>query len=116
MIRHALAISLLFLPTSLAAAPTVSVVVGSKAPPLELDAAGELTSQWKKVFGVEARLVRDRAPDTDVTVLVGSPTTNPAIAKAIGKAWPLLVLLCCRVSLVGLWGASAMQCGATGRV
>ena len=88
MIRHALAVSLLFLPTSLAAAPTVSVVVGSKAPSLELDAAGELTSQWKKVFGVTAGIVRDKAPDTGVAVLVGSPTTNPAVANAIGKAWP----------------------------
>ena len=88
MIRHALAVSLLFLPTSLAAAPTVSVVVGSKAPSLELDAAGELTSQWKKVFGVTAGIVRDKAPDTGVAVLVGSPTTNPAVANAVGKAWP----------------------------
>ena len=86
MIRHALAVSLLFLPTSLAAAPTVSVVVGSKAPSLELDAAGELTSQWKKVFGVTAGIVRDKAPDTGVAVLVGSPTTNPAVANAVGKA------------------------------
>ena len=88
MIRHALAVSLLFLITSLPASETVLVVVGSQAPALERDAATELASQWKKLFGVDTTLINDKAPAVGATVLIGSPTTNPAVARAVGKTWP----------------------------
>ena len=91
MIRHTLALCLALLCTtsSLRAADSISVVSGSKAGSLEHDAARELARQWKQMFGVDAELSHDTIPaTTNLTVLVGSPTTNPAIAKSLGGLWP----------------------------
>jgi len=91
MIRTSLAlgIALLCAAPSLQAADSISVVSGSKAGSLEHDAARELARQWKQMFGVDADFSNDRIPTTrNLAVLIGSPTTNPAIAKSVGQLWP----------------------------
>jgi hypothetical protein len=71
----------------LAAGPQVSIVVGPEAPALEKLAAEQLAKDMKALFDAEAK-VQSSAPGGGVSViLIGSPTTNPAIP---GDAWPTL--------------------------
>jgi hypothetical protein len=72
------------------AGPKVGVVVGPDAPKPERFAAAELAAQFKLLFDAEVA-VADKVPDgVDHLVLVGSPKTNPAVAKAVGDGWPKL--------------------------
>ena len=93
MIRHTLAfgLALLITTSSLHAQETISVVIGSKASPLEKEAADELAMQWKRLFGVNVQRFSDKFPATNsLAVLVGNPDTNPAVAEIVGKTWPKL--------------------------
>jgi hypothetical protein len=72
------------------AGPKVGVVVGTDAPKLERFAADELAAQFRQLFDAEVT-VSDKVPDgVDHLVLVGTPKTNPAVAKAVGDKWPKL--------------------------
>jgi hypothetical protein len=73
-----------------AAAPTVGVVVGPDAPKLERLAADELVAQFKQLFDAEAAVSTAVPAAVDHLILVGSPATNPAVAKAVGDRWPKL--------------------------
>lgn len=77
-------------PQASGAGPTIDIVTGAEAPALERLAATDLAAQFKRLFGAEAKIA-DRAPaNSERLVLVGSPATNPAIGKALGKDWPEL--------------------------
>lgn len=69
--------------------PKVHVVVGPQAPKLEQFAAKELKTQLQQLFDADV-IVTDKTPATaEHLVLLGSPTTNPAMQKLAGK-WPKL--------------------------
>ena len=92
MIRHSIVpfLSLILLATAPAsAAESVSLVLDRNAPALERDAAQELASQWKQLFGVDVTIDEGRpAAGSQVIVLVGSPKTNRAVARVAGRVWP----------------------------
>ena len=58
----------------------LAVVIGSDAPELERFAADELCGYLEKLFGIQTRPTTGAAV-ADVLLLVGSPTTNPAIQQ-----------------------------------
>jgi hypothetical protein len=72
------------------AAPRLTIVVGPQAPPLERFAAQELASQARELFGAESLIATEIPANKDALVLIGSPTTNPAVEQAMGKSWPQL--------------------------
>lgn len=76
--------------TVLSAAPHVDIVVGPRAPKLERFAAEELAGQLKKLYGAEAPVVEKTPAGDAPLVIVGSPTTNPAIKQAADDGWPKL--------------------------
>lgn len=74
----------------LSAGPHVDVVIGPQAPKLERFAAEELAVQLTKLYGAEAAVI-EKTPEGDAPlVLIGSPTTNPAVKQAAGEQWPKL--------------------------
>ena len=69
--------------------PTVAVVVGEAAPELDRYTAGELCGYLDKLYGIHAAPTEQVSASVDAVILVGTPETNPAVAKAIGSdAWP----------------------------
>lgn len=72
------------------AGPGVHVVMQDDAPPLEQLAAKELAAQWKQLFDAEVQIGPKAGPDAAAMILLGSPTTNPAVKAAIGDQWPKL--------------------------
>lgn len=72
---------------SVAAGPKVTLVVSAQAPELEKFAAAELSSQLKALFAAEVTKAATPPAEDAQVVLVGSPTTNPAITAAW---WPKL--------------------------
>ena len=66
----------------------VTVVVGRDAPALERFAAEELQGQFQRLFDAEVEIAHERPPGKTTVVLIGSPTTNPAVAEAVGDIWP----------------------------
>ena len=68
----------------------VVVLVGSKAPALEKFAASELQQQFQRLFDADVDVTSKLPRDHRTLVLIGSPTTNPAIKKLVGKRWPKL--------------------------
>jgi hypothetical protein len=71
------------------AEPRVELVLSDDAPPLEKFAANELRDQLQRLFAADVHLVTS-AGNTEHTILIGSPTTNPAVRKAAGDQWPEL--------------------------
>jgi hypothetical protein len=73
------------------ATPNVAVVVGSKVDKLERYAADELCGYLNKLYGIKTQ-PRTEVPESAETMfLLGSPQTNPAVAKALGEdGWPKL--------------------------
>ena len=69
--------------------PALDVVIGPKAPPLEHYAAQELALQWKG-FNSTVRIWEKVPENAANLILLGSPTTNPAIRAAVGNQWPKL--------------------------
>jgi hypothetical protein len=64
------------------------IVVGPEAPELERYAATELQRYLRMLFGATVP-VTDDASGTAPLVLIGSPNTNPAIARdRLGHGWP----------------------------
>jgi hypothetical protein len=87
------------------APPVVAVVVGAGAPELERHAADELRGYIERLYGVRATLAEQLPADAAAICLVGSSSTNQAVAQAIApNAWPKLTdqgLVLKRVSLEG---------------
>src|SRR5262245_46290559 len=77
-----LSLAVTILPAS--AADVVRVSVDPSAPKLEQMAAEELRAQFRQLVaeGQEAKAA------SIPTILVGSPTTSPAIKSALGDKWP----------------------------
>src|SRR5262245_37496629 len=68
--------------------PRLAVIIGPAASELEQYAADQLCAYLAKLYGIKARPVTS-APLADVAMLVGSPESNPLIARALGKtSWP----------------------------
>ena len=85
MLRVALVLASL---TSVAiAGPKVTVVVGPDAPQLEKTAAAELAGQLTRLYQAEVATATAVPAQAEHVILVGSPTTNPAIPA---EAWPKL--------------------------
>ncbi len=80
----------LFATATAFAGPKIGVVVGPKAPKLEQLAAEELAAQLKELFEAEVAVVDNIPANVEHLILVGSPATNPAVAKAVGEKWPKL--------------------------
>ena len=67
----------------------IAVVVGSRAEPLERYAANQLCEYLEKLYGIKTRPATELPVSAQVSLLVGSPRTNPHVAKALGeKGWP----------------------------
>ncbi|MBX3398958.1 MAG: hypothetical protein KF873_09470 [Gemmataceae bacterium] len=72
------------------AGPKVAVVVGTDAPKLERFAAEEIAAQFKRLFDADATVANTIPSAFENLILVGSPTTNPAVAAVLGDGWPKL--------------------------
>jgi len=90
-------LSVVFVAASALAAPkageahstSVAVVIAAKAPKLQRYAAEELCSYLEKLYGIHISPVAKIPVDADSVILIGSPTTNSSVSKAIGsKPWP----------------------------
>lgn len=69
------------------AGPRVELVIGSDATKLEQFASRELADQLKRLFDAETSIV-SAATKSEHTILLGSPTTNPAVREMVGSQWP----------------------------
>ena len=71
------------------AMPKVGVQLGPKASDLERYAADELAGYLGKLFRIEAQPAAEALPAADFSLLIGTPESNPTIAKVLGtEAWP----------------------------
>ncbi len=71
--------------------PAIAIVVAPDAPPFERFAADQLTDYIKKVYGVDVGRLVDPSTRRGTLYLIGSPKTNPHVAKALGtETWPNL--------------------------
>ncbi|NUQ64277.1 MAG: hypothetical protein HUU20_17545 [Pirellulales bacterium] len=69
--------------------PKVALRIGTEAGELQRFAAQELSSYLKRLFDVDAAPETAGVADADVHLLVGTPRSHPAVAKALGKdGWP----------------------------
>ncbi len=67
----------------------VDVVVGPKATELERFAASEVAVQFKKLFDAEVKVSEQVPVEAGSLILIGSPTTNPAL-QPLAATWPKL--------------------------
>lgn len=72
------------------ASPSVRIVVPKGAPRLEQFAASEIAGQFSRLFHGTVKVERTAGGVQDLLILVGSPSTNPAVGRVLGKAWPKL--------------------------
>lgn len=68
--------------------PTVTVVTGPDSPELERFAAEELARQFTDLFQADVKHAESIPAKAENLILIGSPATNPAIAKISGEIWP----------------------------
>ena len=81
----------LWVETALAAPPQVSVIVGERASQLEKFAASQLCHYVEILYGQSVSPVSEAQPQAEIHLLIGTPTTNPAVAAALGGSkWPRL--------------------------
>jgi len=67
----------------------IAVVVGPGAEKLERYAAEELCGYLDRLFGIKSRPTTELPESAEVTLLVGNPKTNPAVASVLGEnGWP----------------------------
>lgn len=72
--------------------PRIAIILAPTAPKLERFAATELSDQLRRLFGAQTQVLapgKPAAPGASV-ILLGSPTTNPAVREATPGAWPNL--------------------------
>ena len=56
---------------------------------MEQYAGRELCGYLQKLYGIRTAPTEEAAVDSEVAILIGSPKTNPEVAKALGAAgWP----------------------------
>ena len=70
--------------------PSVHIVVGERADPLERFAASELERMLEKLFAVSVRVGTKIDSTSSAVVLLGRPESNPELAQAVGDQWPQL--------------------------
>lgn len=80
----------LFTARAMAAGPMVEVVIGPQSPALEKLAADELAGQFRELFDADVKVVEKASDKKMGRVLIGSPSTNPAVKAALGPNWPQL--------------------------
>ena len=69
--------------------PRVGIHLGPQAGELERFAAGELSGYLKKLFDIDALRDAAAAAQADVHLVVGTPDSNPAVARTVGEGgWP----------------------------
>jgi len=69
--------------------PSVAVQVGPQDSELEQYAARELCGYLQKLYGIHTAPTDEIAAEARIAILIGSPTTNPAVAEALGPdGWP----------------------------
>ena len=72
-----------------AAPPRVDVLIGPRAPDLEQHAARQLCHYLQELFGVTAVPAHEPSADAQISLIVGQPTTNPAVVRGLaGAEWP----------------------------
>ena len=66
-----------------------SIVLGPEAPDLEVFAAHELSRYLRELYGIQSELVRTLGAGSGLSILLGSPQTNPAFHSiSAHHAWP----------------------------
>ena len=77
-----------------AAGPAVDLVIGPESSQLERFAAEELASHLHTLFAAETQIRTDGKWEQNTTdrnsILIGNPTSNPAIRAVLGTNWPKL--------------------------
>ena len=69
--------------------PSASVLIGPDAPPLERFAADELCGYLKKLYKIDIQPTTVPNEATGTTFIIGTPSTNPAVAELLGPdGWP----------------------------
>ena len=71
-------------------APTIRIVIGERADPLQRYAASELEDMLERLFAVSATVDTALDPTSSAMVLLGSPDSNPELATTVGESWPQL--------------------------
>jgi len=66
-----------------AAPPRVDVLIGPRAPDLEQHAAQQLCHYLQELFGVTAVPAHEPSADAQISLIVGQPTTNPAVVRGL---------------------------------
>jgi hypothetical protein len=77
-------------PTASAGGQPITIVVAPDAPALEKLAASELSEQFQKLMSTDVKTAAKAPTGDGAAILIGSPTTNPAVKAAVGKDWPKL--------------------------
>jgi hypothetical protein len=71
--------------------PSVAVVVAAKPPEVEQYAAEQLCYYLEKLYGIPIHPAERIPAIAQIVFVIGSPPTNPAVAKALGPGgWPSL--------------------------
>ena len=65
--------------------PRVAVVIGSDAPELDRYTGDQLCHYLQKLFGMDVQPTAELPESAEVGLLVGTPTTNAAVASALGS-------------------------------
>jgi len=73
-----------------AGGPPITIVVARDAPALERLAATELSEQFRKLGSADVKTAAKPPTGDGAVILIGSPTTNPAVKAAVGNDWPKL--------------------------
>ena len=68
----------------LAAQESVQIMLGAEAPAIEQLAARELTGVLKRLFKIDATVVTSWPAEPASVMVLGSPRTNPVIARSLG--------------------------------
>ena len=79
----------LYVSAAQAAGLSVTIVTGPNPAKLEQMAAAEVASQLRNLFDAKVKTTSKKS-STQNTVLIGSPKTNPAIARLMAGRWPEL--------------------------
>ncbi len=68
---------------------SLALVLSPKAPDLEKFAASELKRYLDDLYGIQARIVASLGPVEEISIVLGSPATNPAVEAVLSSApWP----------------------------
>ena len=68
--------------------PSVQILIGKTADPLERFAATELEQILERLFSVSVRVTTKADKTSSATVLLGRPENHPALLETVGNHWP----------------------------